>query len=672
MLGIVAATFGPVWLILDTLAATRRGWNLSFPDQSLLLAMLVWSGSVLILALMPSGRRWFLRRSLKIVLSLVTLFITLVLVDRKVSERFADPSSPLRLPRLIAVFEPEADGFPGVRGTSRFRTNEWGLRGYPLPTDSQSRRILCIGGGTTECLYLDDDETWPHRLMDELNSLAKKQSAPPFWVSGGGYGGVSISHWLKWAATSSLIDQVDTIICLFGAEEVIHDLLVTPDLPSIEKGPVWTKSGLGRAWTTLTRGPSPELLRADLQGVHHREAQGSIPSRERADFDLPSIDRFIEQVRQLKRILDRRGKRVIFVTQPSLWDDFMFELWIRRLRYCKGDSTPDGIPKPTPALAMTTLDQYNQRLAETCDDRNMELIDLAPKMNGRADYFYDDLHFSEEGCRVAAKEVARYISQYPVAPPITPKGDGSIDRPVYLPAHVFTCLSFRARSSKPGPYRAIIRPTNRQSTKWSLEREFTLENSWKHFWWPIEISSDSGPAEFSLFAPDMEAVELSNFSSARFSTPLIFQVKCRHEASKPFITVAPDQIYPTVTNVTFLKPIPGDESSVRLTSGAMAIVEKTKYVFNVKCFTEKERTIRVQCTSASNPDQLLGLDQVCKISPPESQISLEFQSTQAAEDACLAISINQEPTNFRILGPTLDVQFSLDKIDRGETLPIRE
>jgi lysophospholipase L1-like esterase len=66
------------------------------------------------------------------------------------------------------VFRPSPGIMPGVEGESRYITNSEGIRGQELTPDF-TYRILSVGGSTTECLYLDQDEAWPQLLQSGLN-----------------------------------------------------------------------------------------------------------------------------------------------------------------------------------------------------------------------------------------------------------------------------------------------------------------------------------------------------------------------------------------------------------------------------------------------------------------------------------------------------------------------
>src|SRR5262245_21223643 len=84
-------------------------------------------------------------------------------------------------PNFHADFRPLPGVMPGIEGESNFEINADGLRAHPFD-DSQQYRILALGGSTTECLYLDNFEAWPHLLQDALN----RRTGLRTWVGNAG------------------------------------------------------------------------------------------------------------------------------------------------------------------------------------------------------------------------------------------------------------------------------------------------------------------------------------------------------------------------------------------------------------------------------------------------------------------------------------------------------
>ena len=74
------------------------------------------------------------------------------------------------------IFEIE-DGIPGLGQTARFSTNNVGFRGDSIETEkpSNQNRVFMLGGSSTECIYIDDSESFDRVLQDELNRIGPKE-----------------------------------------------------------------------------------------------------------------------------------------------------------------------------------------------------------------------------------------------------------------------------------------------------------------------------------------------------------------------------------------------------------------------------------------------------------------------------------------------------------------
>src|SRR5262249_4631618 len=72
----------------------------------------------------------------------------------------------------------------GVEGPSHFAISSLGFRASERPP-SEPLSLLCVGGSTTECLYLDQAEAWPALLERELAARLGRA----VWVANAGKSG---------------------------------------------------------------------------------------------------------------------------------------------------------------------------------------------------------------------------------------------------------------------------------------------------------------------------------------------------------------------------------------------------------------------------------------------------------------------------------------------------
>src|SRR5215212_4764730 len=144
-------------------------------------------------------------------LALVSLAFSLIL-----GELALRLSSPGRYyvwePGTRQIFRPMPAIMPGVEGESRFYINEHGLRGDAFSPD-QDYRILAVGGSTTECLYLDEAEAWPHLLQELLNA----KPGPRAWVGNVGKSGqMTRNHVVQVEKLTRQYPGIDAVLLLAG------------------------------------------------------------------------------------------------------------------------------------------------------------------------------------------------------------------------------------------------------------------------------------------------------------------------------------------------------------------------------------------------------------------------------------------------------------------------
>ena len=125
----------------------------------------------------------------------------------------------------------------GVVGDAHVSANSRGIRGTEMPTREHAYRILCLGGSTTACQYLDDGESWPSLLMEHLN---RTQSASRVWIGSAGKPGYSTIEHLKFVTESGLMNEIDSVALLVGLHDLERTLGKAADASSAPV-PAWRK-----------------------------------------------------------------------------------------------------------------------------------------------------------------------------------------------------------------------------------------------------------------------------------------------------------------------------------------------------------------------------------------------------------------------------------------------
>jgi lysophospholipase L1-like esterase len=246
-------------------------------------------------------------------------------------------------PRMRRTLRPLPGIMPGVEGDARFIVNSDGFRADELTPDF-SYRILAVGGSTTECLYLDQDEAWPQLLQKGLD---ESQHSRKVWVGNAGKSGlntrdniVQLRHILE------QFKQLDALILLVGVNDLStrlkQDAGYDPDFmrredaerqllsrafaaPFDESLPFYKRTAIWRLLMELKAsvGPPREAVVEDEAGKQlavWREHRRNASSIRRTLPDLnAALDEYARNVNAIIDLARQKSVRVIFVTQPSMW-----------------------------------------------------------------------------------------------------------------------------------------------------------------------------------------------------------------------------------------------------------------------------------------------------------------------------------------------------------------
>jgi len=346
-----------------------------------------------------------------------------------------------------ALLKPDHKLMPGVHGAATFTGNEAGLRGTPLPEGADVYKIVTIGGSTTETLYLDDLETWPHLLMEEINA---HRSEVRVWVGNGGQSGRNMVDHLTLIQSLPSLGEMDMFVFLVGLNELQPTLSLEggPTQELLERNtenfraqllrggkrsrPPWPFFKHTRLYDLVRNSSLASLARfaptsiigqfgvgpgINIQVKRQQRAQGPV-------VPLPDLEtglaEYRQRIRALARECQKRGTRCLFLTQPTMWRDDLRPdeerlLWFG---WVHGPSQPTGyVPAEELAQAMDT---YNETLLTVCRQDGLECYDLASSVPKDTSAFYDDAHFNEGGARIVAELLADYLSS---SPPFTRTGD---------------------------------------------------------------------------------------------------------------------------------------------------------------------------------------------------------------------------------------------------------
>ena len=329
-------------------------------------------------------------------------------------------------PGMRKVFKPDPALLPGISGDSRFDVDSDGIRGDEMPR-GDAYRILAVGGSTTECLYLDQEEAWPRLLERKLAALGK-----PTWIGNVGKSGLrSREHVVQVDLLLDQYPQLDAVLMLVGQNDFMYVLkaqqnfdpnfMARPDARSLlvrrtfYKVEDFEKAGGLALWYFLhERFASSGLPETDPDEVlddvgkavqrWREQRQSATTILEQLPDLTPGLTDYQSNLEHILDTVAAHRKRIVLVTQPALWRADLSEkekaLLQSGFKGLRGQN-PGKEYYSVPALERG-LAEFNRLLESIAQRRGIECIDLAARLPRDSSLFYDDVHFNESGsARVA-------------------------------------------------------------------------------------------------------------------------------------------------------------------------------------------------------------------------------------------------------------------------------
>ena len=329
---------------------------------------------------------------------------------------FPDPQNPayanfLWEPSEEIVITEDEYQLPGITGPAFFRTNQLGVRGHEIP-DVVVRKMAVLGGSTTECRFLDQQEAWPQVLQAQLFSDLEE----PIWVGNFGKTGLNVNHHLL--QTEDLIvhpvlREIEVLLLMPGYQEVVHFLaqeenedkpsrkeLIAQTFDKHQELSWWENSDLKKYIQQYFYKETPKRL-----NVHPQEVNTEILAALN-----PYLDNFEQQLKTIWKLTNQQNMKTIFITQPIGWSKK--ELMLRKTINPKSNEA--DWEKQQAAQFAQVLQKFNGRLRSICAENNFKLIDLDRAMPKDKRLFYDYYHFTEYGAEKAAQFVSSKIKHWAV------------------------------------------------------------------------------------------------------------------------------------------------------------------------------------------------------------------------------------------------------------------
>ena len=383
----------------------------------------------------------------KAALAIISLVLALVTVETALRIIYpAQLKYYVWPPYLWHHFKPDTTILSGISNSSIFSINSYGVRvggcniiketDIVRPTGdnegSKGDYLLCLGGSTTECLYLDDNKTWEAQIAWQAKQAS--DSSLRFIGNIGKSGCTSTENYIHLKYCVSQYKKINTVVLMTGVNDLLkrlsRDTLYRNDYRItrlVEDSLVHTIFELNehKAWWRrlalfhfvqstyyrmykLNQKDSTALYLDDTAEVYFTWRL----KRQHASAYIDTLPDMLSALnnfeRNLNLIIDEAEKQkleIIFVNQAAIWKDTMSAeeqrvLWMGGIGNFKN---PYNHKYYTTRALRQGISLYNQRLAEVCHKRKVKLIDLDSQLPRALDIFYDDCHFNEAGAKMVGR-----------------------------------------------------------------------------------------------------------------------------------------------------------------------------------------------------------------------------------------------------------------------------
>ena len=284
--------------------------------------------------------------------------------------------------------------------------NSLGFRGRELPHDFKNYlSIITVGGSTMESVLISDDKTWPFLLEQRLVISYRN-----VWLNNAGLAGHStFGH--RILLENYLIGlKPKIIIFLFGINDVGVNTCTKYDKIFLRNYYATLMNFLSKhseLFATLAE------IKNMLKCIISKPSEFEINLKERRRFIIADNDMEKTMQEYEKAYIPDYKKRIstlielcrdgdiepIFLTQPLLVG--------KSIDPSTGEDleTVEIFPAMNGKLYWKVLELYNSATKETCSLNNVYFIDLANMMSKDSKYFYDFMHFTNEGSEKVAEIV---------------------------------------------------------------------------------------------------------------------------------------------------------------------------------------------------------------------------------------------------------------------------
>jgi len=363
----------------------------------------------------PTSRIGSFARSLlsKALLLLFGTIVALLLLE--VLLRFYNPlQARIKGNRIVLTtnktYHIKNDIIKGLDPEITVTRNSIGFRGPNPPADmGKYLSVVTIGGSTTQCFFLSDDQTWTSQLGKDLEN-----SFNSVWINNAGLDGHSTHGHLVLLEDFVVPLHPKVAIFLVGANDVARASISDWDAENVKSGlqfdsaKALIKSASAysevislflngyRSYTAYKAGLIHQQIDLKSQGyldIPEAEQQQQFAQSVNAEF----LNGYEQRLTKIVEVCRSAGIQPVFVTQPLLVGfgaDDVTGVDLARIRAYG--------PRQTGKMYWDVVEAYNEVTRKVGKANNLQVIDLAHEMPKSSRYFYDFIHYTPQGAKVIA------------------------------------------------------------------------------------------------------------------------------------------------------------------------------------------------------------------------------------------------------------------------------
>lgn len=322
-------------------------------------------------------------------------------------------------------YEFHHEGVPKLDPVTYHSKNSLGFRGPdPPPAGARGPAVVTIGGSTTECLFLSDGKTWTDELGRRLAAVR-----PGVWVNNAGLDGQSTFGHLTLLHDVIVRLRPAFAVFLVGINDVglaalnDYDNSMAPSwLPWRQQWNVYDTRLVGHRnwwhdeWVFLADHSQIFGLVENFRRMRRTKAMQlshdvwelpghAVLNLDEAAIDArvtavrPSLDGYAGRLNEIVALTRANGIEPVFLTQPLLVGD-LFDV-----DPSSGVNlgTLEVRPGDNGAVEWRRVELYNDVTRRIARELTVTLVDLARELPKDSRYYYDVMHYTNEGAlRVGA------------------------------------------------------------------------------------------------------------------------------------------------------------------------------------------------------------------------------------------------------------------------------